>query len=166
MGRCGKLVSWVGLSVWLLASGLMGPEAVRAQNHGSGGRETASGGADRSPVNLAKWAEENGLKTRKGSRPTELVLFSRWAEMLFRSEDKKVVLDGIEVALCFPVTMRGDDFFVRQVDIDKTLRPVVRPTRWKEGRQLTKIAISAGHGGRDNGKQVDRKSTRLNSSHT
>lgn len=141
-----SLRGWIGAMVVML--GIAGEGTI--------GRADARGGirVDRNTVSLVRWADDNGFRVAKGDRPGEWLLTNRWASLEFRADDKRMNYDGTSLWLSFPAKLRGDALHVSAVDVEKTLRPLLKPPRWGDGRKLRTVALSAGHGGRDSGNQV------------
>ncbi len=113
-----------------------------------------AGGSSRNPVSLTRWAEENRFKAAFKAGIGELTLSNRWATLTFKRDNKRAVIDGVAVWLAFPVTAHDDDVWISSIDVEKTLRPILKPPRLETGGQIRTIALSAGHGGKDAGKQV------------
>ncbi|MSU37081.1 MAG: N-acetylmuramoyl-L-alanine amidase [Pedosphaera sp.] len=113
-----------------------------------------AGGANRNPVSLTRWAEKNHFKATLKKGTGEITLSNRWATLAFKRDNKRAVIDGVAVWLAFPITAHDDDVWISPVDVDKTLRPILKPARLESGGHIRTIALSAGHGGKDNGKQV------------
>lgn len=113
-----------------------------------------AGGSGRNLVSLTRWAEENQFKASLRMGAGEMTLSNRWATLGFKRDNKRATIDGVVVWLAFPVTAHDDDLWISPIDADKTLRPILKPARMESEGQIRTIALSAGHGGKDNGKQV------------
>ncbi len=104
----------------------------------------------RSYTSLAGWARANGFTgwTRNGG--TEFILTNKTARLIFQKDSADATLNGVEVRLSFPVAKGG---FVSQLDMDKTIRPLVFPQK-TSAKKISIICLDPGHGGKDTGYRV------------
>src|SRR5450756_2458320 len=73
-------------------------------------------------VALAGWARANGFGGYVLNGGTEFVLTNRTSRLVFDKDAADASVNGVDVRLTFPVGKGG---FVSQLDIDKTIRPLV-----------------------------------------
>ena len=106
----------------------------------------------RSYVSLAGWARANGLRGWSQNGGTEFILTNKTSRLVFTKDDADATLNGISVRLSFPVAKGG---FVSQLDVDKTIRPLVFPQK-TSAKKVTVICLDPGHGGKDVGHRVGR----------
>ncbi|HEV2693161.1 MAG TPA: N-acetylmuramoyl-L-alanine amidase [Verrucomicrobiae bacterium] len=104
----------------------------------------------RSYVSLAGWARASGFGGYALNGGTEFVLTNRSARLVFDKDSADANINGVEVRLAFPVAKGG---FISQLDIDKTIRPLVFTQR-PSAKKVTTICIDPGHGGKDTGYRV------------
>lgn len=108
-------------------------------------------------VDLLRWGRQQQFVPYLNGPAGELVLSNRWARLFFKADSKRAEIDGGLVLLCFPVHANGGTLLITQFDIDKTLRPLLHPPKLPPGRKIRTIAIGAGHGGKDPGKQTGKR---------
>ncbi len=63
-------------------------------------------------------------------------------------------INGVNVRLSFPVANVKGVPFIAQLDLDKTIRPLLFPSRYLEPKRITTICLDPGHGGKDTGNRV------------
>jgi N-acetylmuramoyl-L-alanine amidase len=98
------------------------------------------------------WADANGL--RLAARHGEvLVLTNRLARLVLERDSHQAQINGVNVALSFPVAVDRGQFAVSQMDLSRTIGPLLFPAR-PTGRPVFTIALDPGHGGRDTGNHV------------
>lgn len=100
---------------------------------------------------LALWGAQQGLRARWNPVSGEVSLTNRWARLDFKVDTARVELDGTLVWLEFPVAAEQGRPYIAQRDLDLTLGPLMRPAKYPAGRKIQRIALSAGHGGKDPG---------------
>jgi N-acetylmuramoyl-L-alanine amidase len=101
-------------------------------------------------VALAGWARANGFAGYALNGGTEFVLTNRTSRLVFDKDSADATINGVDVRLAFPVGKGG---FISQLDIDKTIRPLVFPQR-PSAKKITVICLDPGHGGKDTGNRV------------
>jgi len=101
---------------------------------------------------LADWADANGFRTaaRHGD---EITLTNRTARLVFARDSHTAQINGVNVALSFPVAVDKGQFLVAQLDFAKTIAPLLWPPKFG-GRKITTIVLDPGHGGKDPGNRV------------
>ena len=104
----------------------------------------------RNYVSLAGWARMNGFTgwTRNGG--TEFILTNKTSRIVFEKDSADATINGVDVRLSFPVAKGG---FVSQLDVDKTIRPLVFPQA-AAAKKISIVCLDPGHGGKDPGHGV------------
>ncbi len=101
---------------------------------------------------LADWAGRNGYRTA-ARRGDEIVLTNRTARLVFERDSRTAQINGVNVALSFPVAADKGQFLVAQLDLAKTVEPLVLVPKFPPGKIFT-IVLDPGHGGKDPGNRV------------
>ena len=105
-------------------------------------------------VSLADWAGANGLKTFWLQRGTEVAATNRTARLVFDKDSNTAEINGVHVALSFPVAADYGNILIAQFDIENTIRPLLYPSRYLTQGKITTICLDPGHGGKDTGNRV------------
>jgi N-acetylmuramoyl-L-alanine amidase len=113
-------------------------------------------------VALAAWARVNGLTGYTLDRGTEIILTNKTSRLVFTRDSADASINGVGVRLSYPV---AKGVFISQLDIDKTLRPLLYPQR-PAGKRITTICLDPGHGGKDTGYRVGRFFPRCEKTYT
>ena len=108
----------------------------------------------RNYVVLADWAQANGLNVVWPRRSEKIVVINRAARLMFDVDSAQAQINGVNVRLSFPVANVKGTPFIAQLDVDKTLRPLLYPARYVEPKKITTICLDPGHGGKDSGNRV------------
>jgi N-acetylmuramoyl-L-alanine amidase len=105
-------------------------------------------------VSLASWASANGLKT-SWLKPGDIVQATgRDTRLVFDKDSNMADINGVRVALSFPVAVDKGAPLIAQFDLDNTVRPLLSPSRYLTPGRITTICLDPGHGGRDTGNRV------------
>src|ERR1035437_5413764 len=105
-------------------------------------------------VRLVDWAKANGFNSR-WLKPEETILLSRNGSKLVMTVDsREAQINGVQVWLLLPVVARYRSLCVAQLDVDRTLRPLLSPRRAQSGTKIRTICLDPGHGGKDPGNEV------------
>jgi N-acetylmuramoyl-L-alanine amidase len=105
-------------------------------------------------VSLADWAGANGLKTFWLRRGEEIAATNRTTRLVFDKDSNTAEINGVRVALSFPVAVDKGAPLIAQFDLDNTVRPLLFPSRYLDPKRIITICLDPGHGGRDTGKRV------------
>jgi N-acetylmuramoyl-L-alanine amidase len=105
-------------------------------------------------VPLADWARGNGLNGFTRNRGLEIVLTNRTTRLVFDVDSAQAQINGVNVRLSFPVGNARGIPLVAQLDLDKTIRPLLFPSRYVEPKKIKTICLDPGHGGKDSGNRV------------
>ena len=101
---------------------------------------------------LSDWAAANGFRpqTRSGS---SLTLTNHTTSLLVEKDSRIAQINGVNVALAFPVAAEKGALLVAQLDLAKTIEPLVFAPRFAPKKIFT-IVLDPGHGGKDTGNIV------------
>jgi N-acetylmuramoyl-L-alanine amidase len=103
---------------------------------------------------LPDWAHGNGFYGFSRSRGDEIVLTNRTARLVFDADSAQAEINGVNVRLSFPVAKANGTLLIAQLDLDKTIRPLLFPSRYSEPKKITTICLDPGHGGKDSGNRI------------
>ncbi len=103
---------------------------------------------------LGDWAHATGFYGFTRDHGQEIVLTNRTAQMVFDVNSAQVEINGVNVRLSFPVANVKGVPFIAQLDLDKTIRPLLYPSRYVAPKRITTICLDPGHGGKDTGNRV------------
>ncbi|HAB16066.1 MAG TPA: N-acetylmuramoyl-L-alanine amidase [Verrucomicrobiota bacterium] len=131
-------------ALWL---GVFALTPVRAQS--SRGDMTLINGRIYSDLGL--WGAKQGFRSRWNPTTGELRMTNRWASLEFKTDTARVEYDGTLLWLEYPVAVERGRPYIAQRDLDLTLMPLLKPGKLPTGRHIRRIALSAGHGGKDPG---------------
>jgi N-acetylmuramoyl-L-alanine amidase len=111
----------------------------------------AAGFNGQSYVPLADWARANGLKCYWLKRGDEIVATNRTTRLVFDKDSRMAEVNGINVALSFPVAADHGALLIAQMDLNTTIRPLLYLPRFADPKRITTICLDPGHGGKDSG---------------
>ena len=98
---------------------------------------------------LTAWADANGF--RIGSRHgDEITLTNRTARLGFAKDSRTAQINGVNVALSFPVAADKGQFSIAQLDLARTVEPLIFPPK-VSAKKIFTIVLDPGHGGKDPG---------------
>jgi len=103
---------------------------------------------------LADWARGNGFYGFTRNKGDEIILTNRSARLVLDVDSAQAEINGVNVRLSFPVANVKGVPFIAQLDLDKTIRPLLYPSRYLEPKKITTICLDPGHGGKDSGNRV------------
>jgi N-acetylmuramoyl-L-alanine amidase len=98
---------------------------------------------------LANWADANGFRTA-ARRGDEIILTNRAARLVFDRDSHTAQINGVNVVLSLPVAADKGQFLIAQLDLTKTVEPLVFPPKFM-GKKISTIVLDPGHGGKDPG---------------
>ncbi|MFZ1072334.1 MAG: N-acetylmuramoyl-L-alanine amidase [Verrucomicrobiia bacterium] len=104
-------------------------------------------------VSLADWARSNGLNASRTSRGDEMVLASQTTRLVFDVDSRYADINGVRVALSFPVANTKGALLIAQPDLETAIRPLVISQKLSSKR-ITTVCLDPGHGGKDTGNRV------------
>jgi N-acetylmuramoyl-L-alanine amidase len=105
-------------------------------------------------VPLTDWTGANSLKTFWLRRGEEVAATNRTTRLVFDRDSNTADINGVHVALSFPVAGDHDNILIAQFDLDNTVRPLLFPSRYITPEKITTICLDPGHGGKDTGNRV------------
>lgn len=105
-------------------------------------------------VSLTGWARANGLQTSWLRRGDEVAATSATTRLVFNVDSHDAEINGVHVALSFPVANDHGTPLIAQFDLDNTVNPLLHPARYLTPGRITTICLDPGHGGRDPGNRV------------
>jgi N-acetylmuramoyl-L-alanine amidase len=106
-------------------------------------------------VPLAEWARGNGFYGFTLNRGDEIILTNRAAaRLVFDVNSAQAEINGVNVRLSFPVANAKGVPLIAQLDLDKTIRPLLFSSRYLDPKKITTICLDPGHGGKDTGYHV------------
>ena len=108
----------------------------------------------RNYVALGDWARASGLSAAWARRGAEILVTNRTTRLLFDVDSAQAQINGVNVRLSFPVANVKGTPFIAQLDVDKTLRPLLYPAGYLQPKKIITICLDPGHGGRDSGNRV------------
>jgi N-acetylmuramoyl-L-alanine amidase len=129
---------------------LLGLMSVHAATYQSG----TFGFNGQNYVPIADWARANGLRCVWLKRGDEMVATNRNTRLVFDVDSHYAEINGIQVALSFPVANQKGVALVAQFDLDAAIRPLMFPSRYARPGAIKTICLDPGHGGRDTGNRV------------
>jgi len=102
-------------------------------------------------VPLVDWARANGLKYFWLKRGDEIVATNRTTRLVFDKDSRMAEVNGINVALSFPVAVDKGTPLIAQLDLNTAIQPLLFPPRFTDPKRITTICLDPGHGGKDTG---------------
>jgi N-acetylmuramoyl-L-alanine amidase len=105
-------------------------------------------------VPVADWARANGLHCVWLRRGDEMVATNHTTRLVFGVDSHYVEINGVQVALSFPIANQKGVALVAQFDLDAAIRPLLFPLRYVKPAGIRTICLDPGHGGKDTGNRV------------
>ncbi len=103
-------------------------------------------------ISIPQLAALCGMKyTRISKDRKRQSVFSKYSRFDFELHSRSMSLNGTNVWLCFPIAGKGANLYIAKRDYVKTIIPIVFPQKNEKPKNLFRIVIDAGHGGKDNG---------------
>ena len=122
------------------------------------GRAPAAVINGRNYVPLADWARGNGLNAVWLRRGEEIIVTNRTTRLVFDVDSTQARINGVNVRLSFPVANIKGTPLIAQLDLDKTIRPLLYPASYLTPKKITTICLDPGHGGKDPGNRYGGRS--------
>ena len=98
---------------------------------------------------LADWADANNFRIIS-HRGDEIVLTNRTARLVFDKDSHTAQINGVNVALSFPIAADKGQFSIAQIDLANTVAPLIFAPKFS-GKKISTIVLDPGHGGKDPG---------------
>lgn len=105
-------------------------------------------------VSISDWARANDLDSHWLKRGDLFEATNRTTRLVFDVDSHYAEINGVQVALSFPVANQKGTPLVAQFDLDKTIRPLLFPSRYAKSETIKTICLDPGHGGKDTGNRV------------
>ena len=102
-------------------------------------------------VPLSDWARANGLTCSRPQRNGEIILTNRLTWLAFGVDSRDAEINGVRVALSFPIASQKGVPLIAQFDLNTAVRPLLFTSRYIEPKQIRTICLDPGHGGKDTG---------------
>jgi N-acetylmuramoyl-L-alanine amidase len=102
------------------------------------------------PVTVKSFAKDYGF-TQVTVEKDHVLLKGNVHELQLTKDSRKAILNGSIVWLNDAMVVRNRLWVLSQVDVEKTLKPVLRPAEALSGNGFKRIVLDAGHGAEDSG---------------
>ena len=102
-------------------------------------------------VPVTVWARANGLKCSWLKRGDLLLATNRAMRIGFDKDSRTADINGVNVALSFPIASDHGELLIAQMDLDTAVRPLLAPSRYLKPDTIRTICLDPGHGGKDAG---------------
>jgi len=109
---------------------------------------------DQDYVPIADWARADKLSCQWLKRGDLFEVTGRTAKLAFDVDSHYAEINGVQVALSFPIANQKGVALIAQFDLDHTVRPLLFPSRYVKSDPIKTICLDPGHGGRDSGNRV------------
>lgn len=109
---------------------------------------------DQDYVSIANWARMDKLDGHWTKRGDLFEVTGPGTKLVFNVDSHYAEINGVQVALSFPVANHKGTALVAQFDLDHTIRPLLFSSRYIKPDSIRTICLDAGHGGRDKGYRV------------
>lgn len=102
-------------------------------------------------IPLADWARSNGLTCSRLQRGGGIIATNRVSRLVFEVNSRDAEINGVRVALSFPIANVKGVPLIARFDLDTAVRPLLFSSRDAEPKKITTICLDPGHGGKDTG---------------
>ena len=109
--------------------------------------------AGRNYTALADWASANGLRLRRAGSGDHFIATNRTQRLVFDKDSRMVEVNGVNVALSFPIAVDKGAGYISQLDLIKSISPLISAPAGV-ARKITTICLDPGHGGKDTGNRA------------
>jgi N-acetylmuramoyl-L-alanine amidase len=101
---------------------------------------------------LSSWTAANGFRLQ--SRAGGMVSYTNRAatRLVFEKDSRTAKINGVNVAMSFPAAYDKGEVLVSQLDLAKTIEPLVFAPNWQ--KKISTIVLDPGHGGKDTGNRT------------
>jgi N-acetylmuramoyl-L-alanine amidase len=102
---------------------------------------------------MSDWASANGFRLQSRNGGQAVYVNRAQARLVFEKDSHVAQVNGVNVALCYPAALDHGELLVSQLDLAKTIDPLVFAP--SGARKISTICIDPGHGGKDTGNTVN-----------
>lgn len=102
-------------------------------------------------IRVADWAKENGFQITKDGSDKRIILKNKWAKIEIESNNIKARFNGILIWLLSAPVLIKNDIYISQLDVDKTISPIIKPPKVTAKKSGFLVVLDPGHGGQDPG---------------
>ena len=81
----------------------------------------------------------------------KITLKSRYTTMVFQTNSRRLLFNGILLWLNRPLVKEGDHWTLTRADVTKVIDPLLRPNQALAGVRFSTVVLDPGHGGKDTG---------------
>jgi len=104
-------------------------------------------------LSLADWAAANHLRVSRNGAGDEFTVSGKTTRLVFGKDSNIAEINGVNVALSFPLAVAHGVPLVSQLDLARTVSPLVFSPKFAP-KKITTICLDPGHGGKDTGNHV------------
>jgi N-acetylmuramoyl-L-alanine amidase len=101
---------------------------------------------------LSSWSAANGFRLQSRSGGSVSYTNRAALRLAFERDSRTAKINGVNVALCFPAAYDKGEVLVSQLDLAKTVEPLVYSPG--ERKKISTIVLDPGHGGKDTGNRT------------
>jgi N-acetylmuramoyl-L-alanine amidase len=130
--------------------------AVAGAGRALGASRTAESApaAGQAYMRVTDWAKANGLELQWLKPNETLQLSNHSSKLVLAVDSRETRINGVAVWLLFPVVAHNGAVCLTQLDVERTLRPLLSPPKGPAGTSIRTICLDPGHGGKDPGNRV------------